>query len=341
MLSGADLEPLTSVWKADSLSKWYSPSVVSSLLVKGVPYDLSFDATYYDIVYYNIPLFQKLGIAVPTNHRIPSLSDLNSMVAKLAKAGYDGLSIGGDSGYQASWMLDSYLNTAATPAQYGNYLTSWQPTVKVTTSFDAPNSPFVQALKAIQTMGKANDFEPGYLGITQVPESEALFVAGRAGMLLDGDYSVAVLKSDNVPFKYGWMLLPPVAGSMAQNVPSLYTGDAMGVPTHASDPALGVDFLQVVMSQAAQETNVSNGSLPVTSNVPSSYFAKLGPIVQSEVAFANKYGAEIGWTSGAPGGFAQQFTDPLVQAMLGGSLTPVQVGQKVEAQLGLFRSGKD
>ena len=341
LLSGGDLVPLTPVWKADDLGKYYGKSIISSLLVKGVPYVLSFDQTYYDIVYYDIPLFKKLGISVPSDHRIPSLGALDAMTTKLQKAGYDGLTIGGSSGYQASWMLDSYLDTAATPAQYENYLTSWQPSVPVSVQYDTSGSPFLKALGAIATMGKDGMFEPGYLGISQVPQSEALFVEGRAGLLLDGDYSVAVLKADKIGFPYGWLVLPPVPGSHEQNSISLYTGDAMGVPKDAADPQLGIDFLKVVMSEQGQRSDLMNGSLPATSNVPTSAYSALGPIVQSQIAFVAKNGGQIGWTSGAPGGFAQQFTDPLVQAMLGGSDTPLQVAQKVQGQLAAFRSGKD
>jgi len=341
MLAAHDLVPLTNVWKADNLSKVYGKSIVSSLLVKGVPYLVSFDQTYYDIVYYNIPLFKKLGIAAPADHRIPSMADLLKITHRLQSAGYDGLTIGGSSGYQASWMVDSYLNTAATPAQYANYLASWQPSVPVKVSYDAPGSPFVRALKAIDTMGKAKVFEPGYLGISQVPQSEALFVEGRAGMLLDGDYTVATLKQDKISFPYGWMVLPPVSGSTEKNVISLYTGDAYGVPKDAPNPTLGEDFLKVVMSEQGQATDPTNGSLPATSNVPASAFAALGPIVQSQIAFVKQYGGQIGWTSGVPGGFGQQFTDPLVQAMLGGSKSPEQVAAKVQAQLQAFRSGKE
>ena len=40
------------------------------------------------------------------------------MAKDLQKAGNDGVAMAGASGYEASWMIDTYLNTLATPAQY-------------------------------------------------------------------------------------------------------------------------------------------------------------------------------------------------------------------------------
>ena len=160
-------------------------------------------------------------------------------------------------------------------------------------------------------------------------------------MLLDGSWAPAILKTDKIHFPFGWMLLPPVPGSKEQNTISLYSGDAYGVPKDAPNPALGKDFLKVVMSQQGQELDVAYGDFPTILDVPGSYYSKLGSVVQSEIAFVKDHGGQIGWTSGVPGGFGQQFTDPLVQAMLGGTMTPGQVAAKVQGQLAAFRSGKD
>ncbi|EQD43403.1 solute-binding transport protein, partial [mine drainage metagenome] len=113
-----------------------------------------------------------------------------------------------------------------------------------------------------------------------------------------------------------------------------------GVPAHAPNPTLGEDFLKVVMSEAGQANSIAAGAMPSTDNVPASYYARLGPIVGQEISFIKKYGGQIGWTSGAPGGLAQQYVDPLVQAMLGGTLTPTQVAAKVQTHFLAFKSGK-
>lgn len=338
MVAAHDLVALNSVWAKGKLDAAYGANEAASLKSNGVPYVVSIDDTFYNVLYYDIPLFARLHITPPASHRLTSLSELAAIVKKLHGAGYQGIAIGGASGYQASWMLDSYLNTATTPAQYANLLASWQSSVPVKLSYT--QSPFVTALQAIQTMGKDGDFESGYLGISQVPQDEALFVQGKAGMLLDGDYTVAVLKADGIKFSYGWMLLPPVPGSTEQNKLSLYTGDTYGIPVNAPDKPLAEKFLETVMSPQGQMCNLSTGSLPGVNTMPGSDYASLGPIVQQELADAKANGAQIGWTSGVPGGLGQQFTDPLVQSMLNGQLTPQQIAAKVQAELATFRAKK-
>jgi raffinose/stachyose/melibiose transport system substrate-binding protein len=332
-----ELVPLTAVWKQENLETQYGAGAVAPYEVDGVPYLISTDDTYYNLVYYNVPLFAKLKISIPPDHRLSSVSELLSMTNTLHKAGYQGLAIAGESGYQASWMVDSYLNTSATPAQYQDYLTSWEPSAPVKLSYTA--APFVRALEAIDDMGKAGVFQTGYLGVTDATQSEALFVQGKAGMLLDGEWSVATLQADKIAFPFNWLLLPPVNGSTEKNKISLFIGDDLAIPAKAHDPATAMNFLDFVTSSKGQLCDVENGVLP-SINMPASDYAKLPALVQSELADVKQNGVQTGWTSGVIGVVGATFTDPLVQAMLSGQYTPQQVAAKVEANLFAYRAGK-
>lgn len=331
------LVSLSSIWKADNLDNNSPPGVLAADSLGGTPYVVSYDTSLYNILYYNVDLFKKLHIAAPADHRIPSMAALDSMVSTLRAHGYQGIGIGPADQYQSSWMIDSFMNTSTTPAQYTNYLSSWQKSTPVT--YPYTSAPFTKALDAIQSLGQANVFANGYLADT-VAQAEAQFVQQRVGMLLDGQWSVATLKGDGLKFPIDWMLLPPVPGSQEKNRISLYTGDALGIPVRAPNQALAKKFLQVVMSVKGQESNLATGHIPaITSGVPASQYAMLGPVVQSEIADTKLNGDQIGWTSGVPGGLGQQFTDPKVQAMLNHQTTPAQIGPQVQDQLATFRGG--
>jgi ABC-type glycerol-3-phosphate transport system substrate-binding protein len=177
-------------------------------------------------------------------------------------------------------------------------------------------------------MGKANDFEPGYLGITQGAEAEALFTSGETAMRLDGDWFAASIKG----FPYSWALLPPVPGSNEPNQLSEAAADDYGIPVGAKDQANAENFLDVLASPAGQICNIENGILPGIP-MPAKDYKALPLAVQQMVAFATKYGAQTGWTSGLPGNLAQTFADPLVVEMLGGQLTVAQVAQKIQSNI--------
>jgi ABC-type glycerol-3-phosphate transport system substrate-binding protein len=325
MLAQHDLVPLTSVWKADNLAAAYGPSA-SLEEQAGVPYVVSIDSLYYGMIYYNNKLFAKAHVTPPANHRFTSLAQMDADVKKLSAAGFDGVAAAGDSGYELGWMIDNFLDTSATPAQYLSYLTSWNKGAPMTYKYTS--APFENALAAIDHMGKANDFNPGYLGVTQGAEAEALFTAGLAGMLLDGDWEAANFKGLN----YGWALLPPVPGSSEKNMLSQAAADDYGIPTGAKDQANAEAFLQVVASPAGQMCNFENGILPGI-KMPAKDFSALPVAVQQMAAFASKYGAQTGWTSGLPGNLAQTFADPLLDEMLGGQLTVAQVAEKIQSNI--------
>ncbi len=336
-VDGKQLLPLTDVYRASDLQKRYGDALANSLKTDGVPYVVSFDSTLYSIVYYNTGLFAKLGITPPANHRFASLAELKTDVDALKAAGHQGLSIGPADKFQASWMIDAFLQSTATPSEYQNYLSSWQKDTKVTAKFTDPA--FTKAVGMIQTMGKEGIFQNGFLGMN-VAQSEATFIQQQSGMLLDGSFSPAVLQKDGIGFDYDWALLPPVTPGTQMKV-STYNGNAYAIPAKAKNPSLAKKFLESMMSVDGQATTVSNGGIPAVNDVPQSAYASLLPQVRSELDDIAANGSAPGWTSVVPGGIGQQLVDPLVQEMLNGNGSPESIGRAAQDALEKFRSSGD
>lgn len=335
MLQAKQLVPLNDVWQKDNLSSVYPPAVAATLKSNGTPYVVNYHEVYYCVVYYNTALFKRLGIPVPANHRLASIADLVKIVKVLRAHGYQGLAYGPADGYESSWQIDSFLPGTASKAQLANYMSSWQPRVPVTAKYTDPA--FVHAVAGVQTLGKDGVYQDGYLG-QKVAQAESLFVQQKAGMLLDGSWAPAALGAQGLKFQMGWMLLPSLNPSLPTPLLS-YNGDALGIPVQAAHQALAKKFLEFIMSPKGQANIIQGGELPVTTTVPASVYKGLPAIVQDELAYAKANGSLVGWTSAVPGGLGQAFTDPLVQAMLNGQMTPQAVGAKVQAQLQVIRSG--
>jgi raffinose/stachyose/melibiose transport system substrate-binding protein len=330
LANGHQLRDLAGVWKTSDLQKRYGAATANSLKVNGNAYVVPYEESLYNIVYYNKALFAKLGIAEPTDHRISSTADLQSIVAKLKAGGKQGLAIGPGDNYQASWMVDAFLPTSATPAQMTSYLTSWQGG-KTTGAALYTDAAFTTSVAQIQSMGKAGVFQKGYLG-QKVAQAESLFIQGQAGMLLDGDWSAQTLKDGGIKFDFGWALLPPINPAQKAQL-NIYGGNAFAIPVKAKNPALAEKFLEAVSSVQGQSSLIANGQLPMVTDVPSSAYTALLPQVQEQLADFKTNGGQPGWTSVVPGGLGQQLIDPLIQELLGGNGTPESIGAAVQKQL--------
>jgi raffinose/stachyose/melibiose transport system substrate-binding protein len=336
MVKAKQLLPLNDVWKQANLAERYSPALVSALKTNDTPYVVSYDSTFYDIVYYNKKLFKTLGIAEPEQHRFSSLSALESTVSKLKTAGKQGLAIGPADNYQSSWLLDAFLPTSANESEMQNYLSSWQASTAVTAKYTTPS--FTNALKQIQDMGVAGLFQDGFLG-QKVSQAESLFLQGSAGMILDGNYSAAVFKSGGISFDYGWALLPSVNSGGKSQI-TQYNGNTLAIPLKAKNPGLARKFLESVMSVEGQSTVPGVGSLPAVNDVPASALSVFLPAVLEQLTDAKSNGGQPGWTSTVPGGLGQQLVDPLIQEMFNGRETPAEIGAAVQKQLDSIKAGQ-
>jgi raffinose/stachyose/melibiose transport system substrate-binding protein len=329
MSKGKQLVPLTDVYKSSDLNKRMGASAVSAGQYAGVSYVVPYDASYYNVVYYNKTLFAKLGISDPVNHRFTSLDQLNQVVAALKAGGSQGIGIGAADNYQASWMIDATLPNVSTTSQYNNFLTNWQSGVKATASYSGAS--FVDSLTRVKTMADAGDFQNGYLGAT-VSAAEALFEQGKTGMILGGSWFATTFASDKIPFDTDWALLPPINSNKTM-VMNSYLGDAYGIPVKAKNPQLAKEFLEVMMSVAGQKVNLGGGDLPSVNDVPQSSYTSLPSTVQSMVADAATNGSAVGWSNVVPPTIGANAIEPVEQEMLNGSGTPQSVADSVEAAL--------
>ncbi|SED96326.1 ABC transporter substrate-binding protein [Ruania alba] len=321
----ADLSP---VWESADLDNRFSDGG-ESLKIDGVPRVATYTSVGYNIVYYNPDLFAEVGIEAPQNHRFDSIDQLVEAADELRAAGYGPLQMGGSSGFQASWMIDSFLPTIATEEEMSNYLGSYNPDVEVTAEY--ASAPFVDVLETIDGLGEAGVFQDGFLG-QDGAIAEGPFIQGLAGMVLGATASVASFA--DAEFTPEWALLPPMDGGSPTQM-SMYFGDALGVPENAPNRAWAMEFIEFVVSDQMQEEAIIGigASLPSVNSLPDDALAQLPEISQQFLTDIRDNGGQPGWTSTVPGGFGQQFIDPLLQDMHAGQLTPAEVAQTQQDHL--------
>lgn len=327
-----DLAPL---WKSANLDKRFAKSTNALTLYKGKHYAVALEGVFYDVVYYNADLFKKAGIAVPTDHRIKSAAQLYSMSAALKNIGVAPLELAGKSGYQASWMIDATLPTSANASELQNYLSSWSPSVPVTAKYTDPA--FVNVLNQLQAYQKHGVYQDGFLGADQ-PTTQAAFLQGQAGMVLDGTWDAATNRKQ-LASTIGWLLLPPASDSKKTEITGSFA-PGWAVPANAKHKALAMKFLQYALTPAAQvAATIDIGSqIASVNDVPSTAYKKADPMIRQMLDDVATNGIQEGWTGVVPAGVGQALTDPLVQEMYAGTLTPEQVASKIQEALPAVRT---
>ena len=325
-LLGADaLVPLDDLWEEADLEARYGENISTALEWNGSRYTTLFDTVYYNIVYYNKDAFAAAGVDAPENHQIASNDELYDIVAKLKGAGYDGLSMGGASGYQFGWLVDAQLAANASDSALTDFLTSWQPGAEQKVPFTDPE--FTDSIAQIQEWNENGVFPEGLVGIAG-DQAQAAFTAGDAAMFLGGTWIPSILGP--VEFEYDWLLLPG-AGDTA-TLPSLYAGDTLAIPRTSKNIDLAKEFLEVYASDDVQAFAAENvGSLPAVNTVDPSELAGLGPVVLSIIDFTNTTGFGLGLTSTLPGSLGGSLIDPQVQQLISGQITPEKVGEAEQA----------
>lgn len=337
LLKNHQLTDLGSVWTADNLAQEYSPSQVASYTTGGHHYGVLYDELLIDPIYYNEDAFKKAGIQLPANHQIPSVAQFESMVAKLKAAGYQGLGVGGASPYDLGHLLDTLLPTAVSPAEYSGLLTNFKPGSPTTYKYTDPG--VVTALRTIAQWKKAGIFETGMTGM-DTPQVQALFTSGKLAMLQGGNYTYPDLVAAKPSFTMGWFLLPSLTPGRATPFDA-YSGDTFVVPTKAANKALAEKFITFFMTAKYQKSVIAaTGSLPVLHSIDPAGLTNLGSLVQQQLQSSQQVGQVDIWDSAVPTTLGQTFEVPLLQKLVGGSVTPQGAAQQLQAALEDLQSGK-
>jgi len=339
MMKAKQFVPIDDLWKDANLKERYGSGVSSTLVAPdGKYYQVLLGPVYYGVAWINKDAFKKAKIKIPANHQIGTMANFKSMAAKLRKAGYEPLSVGGSSGYHLTWMLDALLATSMTPAKLDNLMRNHNGEIPSTTSYGDPT--FAAALTRLKEMYDAKIFQNGVLGQDQ-NVGMALFASGKAAMMMGHNATPGGLKDRlRVNMNLDFLFLPPLkAGTRV--LPNLSGSNTYQIPVKAKNKELAKKFLKLLLTDEMQIEYVKSGAGLAAVKLPKAQldaaYSTLDPAPRSLIAYANQYGSSPGWAEGVPAAL-NGVTDPMIQKLFIGGKTTKQIGKELDAIRDKLRS---
>ena len=309
LVNAGALLPLDDVWAAAGLEAGYGPELAESLMHDGTPYNVNVSRVLYGIAWYDRDIFAELGIAEPENHEIATYEDLLAITTALRDGGYQPLLIPGGGAEYWNWLVDVFLPTSASPEQFRNLSTNFNPAVEVTASYTDPEVTAV--FDQLKTMYDADMFQDGILGMDKAA-TDALFASGNAGMIMGHSLTPAGLSELAAnELNLDWVLLPGINPEQPSR-PIVYNGNTFVIPANADNPEMAKKFLELLMSPEiqAQIPELTGGGSPGI-NLPD--VADDTGLLQ----YVAENGSYVGWAAVTPGQL--NAVDSKVQAVLTGA----------------------
>ena len=203
-----------------------------------------------EALYYNKALFKKAGITSdPTTY-----DELVADADKLAAAGIPAITFGGTVNWHVMRLMDEILETECGADKHDALMTmktSWADEPCATKSFEEMHR------------WSSKYFLKPFMGIDQ-SQSFNLFVAGRAAMMLEGDWLVGQLKGVNKLADYGVMPFP-TGGKRLYGFAEYYY-----VSSKSKHPDVAAKFLDYLSSTPVQQAHLGDfGSISVNKDVKS------------------------------------------------------------------------
>jgi raffinose/stachyose/melibiose transport system substrate-binding protein len=209
----------------------------------GVPYTFHGEA-----IYYNKSLFQKAGITTEPK----TYDDLISDAEKLAKARIPAFTFGGTVNWHVMRLMDELLETKCGAQKHDalmNMKVSWEDEPCATKAFDELH------------LWTSNYILKPFMGIDQL-QSFNLFLAGRAAMMLEGDWLVGQLKGANRQADFGVVPFPTGEKRLYGFAEYNY------ISTKSRNPDVAAKFLDFLESTLVQQAHLGEfGAISVNKEV--------------------------------------------------------------------------
>lgn len=209
----------------------------------GVPYVMNGEA-----VYYNKELFQKAGIAAPPT----TYDELLAAAEKLKAARIPAFTFGGSVNWHLMRLMDVILETKCGAAKHDALMlmqADWSQEPCATDSF-------TEFKKWTDTY----TLKP-FMGISDA-QSQSLFYAGRAAMMLEGDWLVKMLEINSDLSKYGLFTFPTGTDRL------YFFSSYFYVSASSKNKDAAIKFLDFLTSREVQQAHLGDfGATSVTAGL--------------------------------------------------------------------------
>jgi raffinose/stachyose/melibiose transport system substrate-binding protein len=282
--------------------------------------------TYTTVMFANTKLLNELGLALPKTYE-----DLKAMVPKLKAKGIQTVLMAN----KDDWVMQSCLFSTITGRMLGD---SWIDAVKSgQAKFTDPA--FVEALRFVETLYKDGVISQNTIQISY-GEAPALFAAGKAAFLIDGDWrqnafitdtssNTALISPQSQEKDFTFMNFPAIPGEKNPGVVSAILGCGYGIsaaiPAGSAKEAAAVKLIKYLYSTDVQRIYLEMGRyISSRTDVKSD---KLEPFIRK----MSEYYGTIEKTSYVLDGILE----PSVYTPLNSGLQEIGLGTKTPEQVAL------
>lgn len=244
-VDGGALEPLTDLYEELGYADVIPGPLLNAVSVDGTPYIVPLNMHIQNILYYNLPLFEELGLTPPTN-----FEELMAAIETIQAANPEmtPLALGTQENWGAAFVLDSILIELGGPEYYVSFHKG---------EIDASTDEIY--LQALDRLGQLRPFvTQGHSSLTW-DQSISEVVNGNAAMVIMGTWGIGAFKSA------GWEPGTDFGAVIFPAVPEpylLFHPDGYGLAVGAPHPESTLNWLRVVASPELQiPTDVIQGGL--------------------------------------------------------------------------------
>jgi multiple sugar transport system substrate-binding protein len=195
------------------------------------------------LLFYNKDLFRQAGL--DPDQPPETWSELREYAERITAIGEGekfGIIMGGNQLNRWEATLTALTQTAAPIGVGDNYRTGLN---YQTGEYDFHNPAMVDAMNLILGMRDDGSYYPGFLSLN-APQARSLFGLGNAGFMFQGQWNVAVWKSENPDLDFG-VAFPPVPDSGREGYvhrgPVAATGEQFGLSAQSENPSAAARVL--------------------------------------------------------------------------------------------------
>lgn len=245
-VDGGVLQPLDDLYAELGYADVIPGPLLKAVTVEGHPYVVPLNMHIQNILYYNLPLFEELGLTPPTN--------FDELIAaceaiEAAKPDMVCLGLGSSEKWGDAFVFDSIYLEEAGPE---NYVKLYKGEIDVAT-----DAAYRSALEKFATL---NDHINADHSVLTWDQAVGLVGSGQAAMTLMGTWAIGAFTKGS-----GWEPGVDFGAVTFPQVPErilLFHPDTYGITVGAPHPSATMDWLRVVASPELQiPTDVTQGGL--------------------------------------------------------------------------------
>jgi len=251
-VDGAYLEPVDDVWKANNLDTNY-PAVINKMVTfNGKKYGIPMNAHRANWLFYNVPLFEELGLEPPTN--VDELITVAKTI-KAQKPDVSPIALGSRDKWTAIFLFDVVLLSEGGPDVYEKFYTG---------QLDVATDPTIKA--AFEKYKALIPYLYPYHGAKIWSDIPPLLGEGKVGMMVIGDFAAAQLVQAGYVEGKDW---EAVGFPQEPEEVFLMIVDTFTRPVGIKHPEANTAWLSNLADPDTQaEFNIIKGSIAIHKDVP-------------------------------------------------------------------------